>query len=139
MSHCWCKQAGLDDGAHIFEHCKYDDNGKLKPAKVAAAASVTSNADEMAALAFAIKKFQDSQPADATSETHHAKSAVVTPPEDIEQGLMTDDAMTEQLRQFYALSSEQQASWLGPLDAAAATKDSTSSLSEFLAALLSRK
>merc|ERR1711865_1352587 len=30
---------------------------------------------------------------------------------------MTDDAMTEQLRQFYALSSEQQAAWLGPLDA----------------------
>ena len=38
---------------------------------------------------------------------------------------MTDDAMTEQLRQFYALSSEQQASWLGPLDAAAATKVKT--------------
>ena len=76
------KQAGLDNGEHIFDHCKYDENGKLKTVKVAAAASVTSNADQMAALASAAKKFLDSQPqpsADATSETQHAKSAVVTP------------------------------------------------------------
>jgi len=34
MQPCWCKAAGLDDGKHIFDHCKYDDNGKLKAGKV---------------------------------------------------------------------------------------------------------
>ena len=32
MSPCWCKKAGLDDGKHIFEHCKYDEHGNLKTA-----------------------------------------------------------------------------------------------------------
>ena len=116
MSPCWCKSAGLDDGAHIFEHCKYDENGKLKvkTANVAAAAagtSAASNADQMAALASFAKKYMDAHPqagADDTSATQHAKSAVVTPPEDIES-LMDDDTVTEQLRQFYALNTEQKA------------------------------
>ena len=33
MSPCWCKKAGLDDGKHIFDHCKYDDNGNLSQAR----------------------------------------------------------------------------------------------------------
>ena len=37
MSHCWCKAAGLDDGKHIYEHCKYDENGKLKASSGTAA------------------------------------------------------------------------------------------------------
>ena len=112
MSPCWCKQAGLDDGAHIFEHCKFDENGKLKVGKtanVAAAAGSITDADQMAAFASFAKKYMDAQPpaaSDDTSATQHAKSAVVTPPEDIES-LMDDDTVTEQLRQFYALSSEQ--------------------------------
>ena len=40
-----------------------------------------------------VKKFME-QPADATSETHHAKSAVVTPPEDTDT-LMNDEAMSD--------------------------------------------
>ena len=116
MSPCWCKQAGLDDGKHIFDHCKYDENGKLK-VKTANVADVSGSipvgipADQMAAFASIAKKFMDAQPqaaSDDTSATQHAKSAVVTPPEDIES-LMDDDTVTEQLRQFYALSTEQKA------------------------------
>jgi hypothetical protein len=114
MSPCWCKNAGLDDGKHIFDHCKYDGNGKLKTSKVAAIASVapSSSADssqQIAAIAAAAKKFIESQaPSDSTSETLHAKSAVVTPPEDIND-IMNDAAVTEELNRFWAMSAEQQA------------------------------
>ena len=108
MQPCWCKASGLDDGQHIFDHCKYDENGKLKTAKVAAtAASTTADVDQIAVIAAAAKKFMERPSADATSETtQHTKSAVVTPPEDIDT-LMSDDAMSEQLRQFYALNTEE--------------------------------
>jgi hypothetical protein len=114
MSPCWCKNAGLDDGKHIFDHCKYDENGKLKTSKVAAIASVapSSSADssqQIAAIAAAAKKFMESQASsDSTSETLHAKSAVVTPPEDIND-IMNDAAVTEELNRFWAMSAEQQA------------------------------
>ena len=45
---------------------------------------------------------------DSTSETLHAKSAVVTPPEDIND-IMNDAAVTEELNRFWAMSAEQQA------------------------------
>ena len=100
MQYCWCKAAGLDDGQHIFDHCKYDENGKPKAMVAATAASTASssasaasNADQIAVIAAAAKKFME-QPADATSETHHAKSAVVTPPEDTDT-LMNDEAMSD--------------------------------------------
>ena len=114
MSPCWCKNAGLDDGKHIFDHCKYDENGKLKTSKVAGVASVapSSSADssqQIAAIAAAAKKFMESQASsDSTSETLHAKSAVVTPPEDIND-IMNDAAITEELNRFWAMSTEQQA------------------------------
>ena len=75
-------------------------------ATTVSSASSTANADQIAVIAAAAKKFMEQPPADATSETLHAKSAVVTPPEDVD-AIMNDDAMRDQLRQFYALSADE--------------------------------
>ena len=70
MSPCWCKKAGLDDGKHIFEHCKYDEHGNLKTANVAAVGvaaiatatpASTDSTQQIAALAAAVKKVMESQ------------------------------------------------------------------------------
>ena len=160
MSHCWCKAAGLDDGKHIYEHCKYDENGKLKAssgtaaiAAVAPAAASTDSNQQIAAIAAAAKKYMESQTSsDSTSETLHAKSAVITPPESID-GIMDDAAMTEELSRFWAMSAEQKAGatkvkislpssyghwWQSPLSPPL-SQDSTGPLAQFLATLLSRK
>ena len=108
MSPCWCKKAGLDDGKHIFDHCKYDDNGNLKQG-AAIAASPPAPAPmgipvPQDALAASIdKKLLETQ----EPVVQHGQVAVVTPPENIED-IMSDDAMNSQLHQFFGMSAEQQ-------------------------------